>query len=611
MEQEIMDNPYQSLVDDIFSANNIRSCEAHIFSLQTKLDKAVANNDIPCIRETFNLLAKNSKAVKILAVYRITQRNQGKYTAGIDGISIPREDRNLQYQIRLKLLNEIDIVRKPDPIRRVFIPKPNGKKRPLGIPTMRDRINQEILRIAIEPIAEYHFSNNSWGFRPKRSCHDAIEQLFKKLSQSTSYRYILEGDIKGCFDNINHNHIINTLSNWKVPNWATETTMKMLKSGIFHNGELYDSDTGTPQGGVISPLLANVALTSLDNFCFQQYGRKRTQRGHTSKDNPIVRYADDFVIVCKSKSMAEQIKTEITEHLAKEIGLTLSEEKTNITHITKGFDFLGFNIRKYPKTHAKKKSKTDRKWSDYTLLIKPQKEKVVDFLKGCKEVLDNNKTAKQDSIISILNPKLRGWAMYYRHAVSKSIFVKIDHEIWTKLFFWSKRRHTTKSKGWIMRKYFSRVGDFKDTFKDKETGSYIFRMSPTPIRRFIILNGKYRVYDKSPETQEYWKKREYTNAFNQIYSVKMSRLYKRQQGKCSYCKELMTKEQIVNQELHAHHMLPRSLGGNESHSNLRLLHNECHRELHARLSRKNMKELWKTEDYLSNSRYSNSESRVR
>ena len=547
----------------------------------------------------FNLLAKNSKAVKVWAVYRITQRNEGKYTAGVDGISIPREDRDLQYKTRLELLNEIDIVRKPDPIRRVFIPKSNGKKRPLGIPTMRDRINQEILRIAIEPIAEYHFSNNSWGFRPKRSCHDAIEQLFNKLSRATSYRYVLEGDIKGCFDNIDHNHIIRTLSDWKVPKWATELTMKMLKSGIFHNGELYDSDTGTPQGGVISPLLANVALTSLDDFCFQQYGSIRHLKDRKSKANPIVRYADDFVIVCKSKRMAEETKTEITQYLAKKIGLTLSEEKTSITHITKGFNFLGFNIRKYPKSHAKKKPKSEREWSDYTLLIKPQKEKVMEFLKGCKEVLDNNKTAKQESIINILSPKLKGLGMYYRHAVSKRTFINIDDHIWRKLYHWSKRRHPTKSKDWIYQKYFSKVGKNKNVFTDKETGLYIKKITYIPIKRFVILNGKHRVYDKTPDTQEYWKQREYTNAFNQIYSVKMSRLYKGQQGKCSYCKELMTKEQVVNQELHAHHMLPRSLGGIEDQSNLRLLHNECHRELHARLSRKEMKELWKTENYLS------------
>ena len=601
-EMEIMVDPYQSFVDDIFSANNIRRCEARVLSLQMKLDKAVANNDTKSIRETFNLLAKNSKAVKVLAVYRITQRNQGKYTAGIDGISIPKDDRDLQYQMRLKLLDEIDITRKPDAIRRTFIPKSNGKMRPLGIPTLRDRINQEILRTAIEPIAEYHFSNNSWGFRPKRSCQDAISQLFQKLSKATSPRYILEGDIKGCFDNIDHNHIINTLLDWKVPKWATDLTTRMLKSGIFHNGELYDSETGTPQGGVISPLLANVALTSLDNLCYQHYGKPRKQYGWTRQDNPIVRYADDFVIVCKSKSMAEQVKAEISEYLAKEIGITLSEEKTSITHITKGFDFLGFNIKKYPELHAKKKSKSEREWSEYKLLIKPQKEKVVDFLRGCKEVLDNNKTATQQDVINILNPKLKGWAMYYRHVVSKRIFSKVDRSIWRKLYFWSKRRHPTKPKGWIIRKYFSKVGNVRHVFRDKETNSYIYTITYTPIKRHVILNGKYRVYDKTPETQEYWKKREYTNAFNQIYSEKMRRLYKRQQGKCSFCKEHMSKEQIENTELHAHHMLPRSLGGTEDYSNLRLLHEECHRELHARISRTDMKELWKTKDYLLGSK---------
>ena len=597
-EMEIMDNPYQSFIDDIFSASNINSCEKHVFSLQMKLDKAVANNDTKSIREIFNLLAKNSKAVRVLAVYRITQRNQGKYTAGIDGICIPREDRNLQYKIRLDLLNEIDIVRKPDPIRRVFIPKPNGKKRPLGIPTMRDRINQEILRIALEPITEYHFNNNSWGFRPKRSCHDAIEQLFNKLSRKVSHRYILEGDIKGCFDNIDHNHITNTLSNWKVPKWATELTTKMLKSGIFHNGELYDSETGTPQGGVISPLLANIALTSLDNFCLQKYGDIRTRHGKICENNPIVRYADDFVIVCKSKRMAEQIKTEISKHLIENIGLTLSEEKTSITHITKGFNFLGFNIRKYLEPHAKSKKKSDRDWSDYKLLIKPQKEKINTFLRNCKEVLDNNKTAKQESIIQILNPKLQGWAMYYRHVVSKVIFSKIDYHIWRKLFFWAKRRHPSKSKNWIIKRYFSKVGNTKHVFTDHTTGLHIHTLAPHPIKRFVILDNRYRVYDKTPETQEYWKKREYINAYNQIFSVRMQRLYKEQQGKCSYCKEPMTKGQVENQELHVHHMLPRSLGGTENYNNLQLLHNECHRELHAKLSRKEMKKLWKSKNYL-------------
>ena len=596
-----MKNSYQSIVEDTFSSDNINCCEKHIFSLQTKLDKAVADSDTKSIRETFNLLAKGSKAVKISAVWRITHRNQGKYTAGIDGIRIPKGDWDLQNQIRLKLLKEIDITRKPDIIRRVYIPKPNGKKRPLGIPTIRDRINQEILRIALEPIAEYHFSNNSWGFRPKRSCHDAISQLFVKLSKRISFRYILEGDIKGCFDNIKQEHIIETLLNWKVPKWSTEILKQILKSGIFHNGEIFNNDTGTPQGGVISPLLANVALTSLDKFCFENYGYMlKAKSGYDRENNPIVRYADDFIIVCKSKRMAEQVKAEISKHLSEKIGLKLSLEKTKITHITKGFNFLGFNIRKYPKTYAKNKPKSDRNLSDYTLLIKPQKEKVIQFLRGCKEVLNDNKTSEQDSIIFLLNQKLRGWGMYYRHVVSKKTFSSIDYELWHKLYFWSKRRHPLKSKSWIITKYFSKIGNDRFVFVDSETGNQITRISHMPIKRHLILNGKYRVYDNDPDTQEYWNKREYINAYNQIFSVKMRRLFKRQHGKCSFCKETMLKEQVENTTLHVHHLLPRSLGGNESYSNLRLLHDECHRELHAKMPRKVMKELWKTKDYLLN-----------
>lgn len=597
---EIMVDPYQSFVDNIFSVSNIRRCETRVFSLQSKLDKAVADNDTKSIRETFNLLAKNSKAVKVLAVYRITQRNKGKYTAGVDGINIPREDQDLQYKKRLVLLKEIDIVRKPDPIRRIFIPKPNGKKRPLGIPTMRDRINQEIIRIAIEPIAEYHFSNNSWGFRPKRSCHDASGSLFNKLSRINSPRYILEGDIKGCFDNINHSHIVNTLLNWKTPEWATKLILKMLKSGIFHNGEIYDSDTGTPQGGVISPLLANVALTSLDNFCFEHYGRTTTTNGKKFEINPIVRYADDFIITCKSKRFAQQVKVEISQMLTEKIGLTLSDEKTNITHITKGFNFLGFNFRKYPKRHAEKKLKSDRTWSDYILLIKPQKEKVLEFLSGCKEVLDNNKSALQSTVIDILNPKLRGWSMYYRHVVSKQLFRKVDYELWNKLFHWSRRRHPSKSNSWVINKYFSKMGTLKCVFKVRENGLWIPKISHIPIKRHVIMNGSYRVYDKSPATQEYWKKREYTNAFKQIHSVRMTNLFKKQDGNCSYCKEPLTKEQISESLVDTHHMLPRSLGGTESYCNLRLLHKECHRELHAKIPRIVMENLWKHGDYLRN-----------
>ncbi len=571
------------IVDDLFSAENIRNCENHIISIQRKLDKAVADCNIKGIRETFDLLAKRSTAVKILAIHRITRINKGKYTAGVDGIKMPKGDIKLQSQIRHNMLDKIDIMKKPDPIRRVYIPKPNGKKRPLGIPTIQDRIIQDVIRIAIEPIVEYHFSNNSYGFRPKRCSQDACEHIFKKLCYSRSPRYILEGDIKGCFDNINHEHIINTLLDWNVPKWATTILHKMLKSGIFHNGEVYDSEQGTPQGGVISPLLANVALTTLDNFCESNYGYTTNKY----RISPIVRYADDFVIICKSEPQAEQIKEEIAEHISQKVGLTLSEEKSNITHITKGFNFLGFNFRKYKDTGKKRttlkkaKNKNPTKWSDYTLLIKPEKSKILNLLRDCKKTLETNQNYTQADILKLLNPKLRGWAMYYRHVNSARTFATINHELWWKLYYWAKRRHPNKSNGWIIQKYFSgKIKGSRHIFRDKDANSYLTYIPAIPIRRFVKVNNQFRVYDKNPETIEYWRQREYTNAFNQIEPVRTQRLFRRQKGICPHCNGHITKEAIKNSDLHTHHIIPKSDGGDNSYGNLQLIHSLCHKEIH-------------------------------
>ena len=526
--------------------------------MQRELDKAVASNNPKSIRTILNLLINRSKAVKTYAVWKITARNKGKKTAGVDGIALPVNWRD-QQSFRIKLLSEIDTLKTPDTIRRVYIPKSTGKKRPLGIPTIHDRIIQEIYRIALEPVVEYHFHDHSYGFRPKRSCHDAISHLFKKLSRKISYRYVVEGDIKGAFDNISHDHIISTLQSWLIPKSITNYIRKILKSGILDNGIVFDMEKGTPQGGVISPLLANVALTNLDEFC-SQYG--------PDFSNPIIRYADDFIIVCKSEPEANRIKQEIAHYLHDTTGLSLSMEKTRISHINKGFDFLGFNIRKY-------KSRNNR--DDEILLIKPQKEKVTETLREWKQVIDRNNGNTLEIMLLQLRPKMIGWAMYYRFVVSKATYTKIDYEMWYKVYKWIKRHYGYKS---IIRLI---NADHKqgNKWKIEDGEAELKTLSEVPITRFMKVKRGYRVYDSNPEVIKYWEKREYQNAYNQIISVKRQRLFRKQKGFCFHCSKLIEQSDITDNRVHIHHIIPVSKGGERyNYRNLRLVHQPCHIDIH-------------------------------
>lgn len=552
----------------IFNAENIRNCKSYVLKMQRKLDKAVASNDKEKkekIRWYVHLLSKRSRAMKILAVHQITSENDGKYTAGIDGVCIKRNSsKEVKDKQRLKLLKAIDIDKKPLPIRRAFIPKPNGKKRPLGIPTMLDRIAQDIIRRSIEPMVEYYSNDNSYGFRPKRGCHDAIGHVFRKLMRRDSPRWIIEGDIEACFDNISHEHIIKTMLKWKTPKNIMNIVEKMLKAKILYDNRLVSIETGTPQGGVLSPMLMNIALTELDNLSAK----------FSKRNNPIVRYADDFILVCKTQEEAKSIKDEIAKFLKEKTGLTLSLDKTTITPITKGFNFLGFNSRKYRKGK---------------LIIKPQKEKVVEFLRSIKEVLANNKTAKTETIIQVLNPMLKGFAMYYRFVVSKRLFAKIDHQLWEMLWRWTKRRHPDKTKGWMKRKYFTKVKGDKNVFtagNGKGINIHILRISNIPVTRFIKVKSGVRVYGSNEQTREYWSKRATVNALREVYSIKVKTLLKRQKGKCVFCGKLI--ENIA--DTHTHHIRPRSEGGTDELNNLRLIHQSCHEELHLTFSREQMTE---------------------
>jgi RNA-directed DNA polymerase len=541
-----------------FSHENIIECENHVRSIQERLDRAVANDDKPTIRWLTHLLSKRSRAAKILAVHRICQVNKGRHTAGIDGIAMPtlKEER---LQVMEKLLDGTDITKKPDPIRRVYIPKPNGKQRPLGIPTIHDRIVQEIIRQSIEPVCEYHFQPCSYGFRPKRSCHDAIVDLHNKLSQRGARRWIIEGDIEGCFDNIKHDHIISTLREWDIPTAITNIINNMLKAKIMEGMILTPSETGTPQGGVISPMLANVALTCLDEIMPQvcEYNGR----------NPMVRYADDFVIVAKDKEQAIETKSYITEYLKTTTGLKLSDEKTHITEISDGFDFLGFNIRKYKDQ----------------LLMKPSKDKVNNVKRKIRETLTS--TQNPVKLIRRLNSVLIGWGNYYRHVASKKTFQNIRYALWNGTTLWCSKKHPSRPKAFWIERYYEKVNKDKWTFFYE--GRKLIDIARIPVRRFIKVRSDMRVYDAN--ASDYWEKREYVNAKNSIYgSPNLTKLFCAQKGKCDYCGQSITDEQVRETTIHKHHMRPRSEGGNWKPSNLRLLHVECHKSLHSMYSRKEM-----------------------
>ena len=561
--------------DIFFSIKNIRKCEAYVLSMQQRLDRAVANNDKKGIRNYFDILTKRSFAVKVLAVWRITKLNKGKNTAGVDNVAIPKSaTKQEKDNIRYKLLTNIDIKSTPSEIKRAYIPKANGKKRPLGIPTISDRINQEILRIAIEPITEYRSHDNSFGFRPKRSCHDAIEMLRICLARSDRKRYLLEGDIKSCFDFIDHKHIANTLRHWQVPKYAVNIIRKMLKAKIFDNGKIHNSKAGTPQGGVISPLLCNVALSAFDHYVAIKYG-KTVYYGGKHQISPMIRYADDFVILCDSKTQAKEIKEDITYFLNYKIGLTLSEEKTLITHIRKGIDFLGFNIKKYPKNqhHNRKDLK------GYKLIIRPQRDKVIGLLQNCKKTL-KYKQLDQKILIYNLTQKLRGWCLYYRYANSKTTFNKVDHAMWNKCLKWGKRKHANKSTKWILKNLFSKRPKQR-AFYFGIDGFSLFRLSDIPIsKRYTKVKAGRRVYNINDK--EYWTKREVDKTKDTLTGDgKHVKLFNRQKGICHYCNSPISAYHIQNSLSHIHHVIPKAQGGSNSYSNLRLIHAECHHEIHS------------------------------
>jgi RNA-directed DNA polymerase len=424
--------------------NNIdwKKVEKHVNRLQARIAKAVKNGIWYLVKRLQHLLTHSFYA-KLLAIRKVNQ-NRGKRTAGIDGETWSSPESKMKAALRL---TDQKYVAKP--LKRVFIEKPGKKKkRPLGIPTMYDRSMQSLYALALEPIAEIKGDRTSFGFRKFRSTHDACEYAFHYLCKEKSPVWVLEGDIKGCFDNISHQ--------WLLDNIPMDKSIlkQFLKAGYIFERQLFPTDAGTPQGGIISPILANITLDGIEKLLADKYHKKsksgRTNSYHAAKYKVnFVRYADDFIVTAKTEEIAKEVK-ELIKVFLKERGLELSGEKTLITHIDNGFDFLGWNFRKY----------------NGKLLVKPSKKSIDKFTEKISDTIKKGKAWKQEELIKTLNPIITGWANYYQSVVSSEIFHKLDSRIWGMLWHWAKRRHPEKSKQWTADKYWHTFGNRKWVFSE-------------------------------------------------------------------------------------------------------------------------------------------------
>jgi RNA-directed DNA polymerase len=499
-------------------------------------------------------LLTHSFSGKALAVKRVTE-NAGKKTPGVDGEtwSTPQAKTDAMMSLRRKGY-------RPRPLRRVYIPKSNGKQRPLGIPTMTDRAMQALHLLALDPVSETTADRNSYGFRKARSAHDALEQCFTALGKpSKSPQWVLDADIKGCFDNIDHD--------WMLRLIPTDTPVlrKWLKAGFIERGSLFPTEVGTPQGGIISPTLANMVLDGLEHRLADRI-RQRTSRGKVVYNPKVnfIRYADDFVVTGDSPETLVRVREVVVEFLA-ERGLALSPEKTRVVHLSEGFNFLGQNVRLYG----------DK------VLIKPSKESLIRVYRTVRGLVRRYRAADARTLIRVLNPVIRGWVNYHRHAVASVAFSKLDHLVWKLLWQWAKRRHRGKSRTWVRRRYWRTRGSRTWTFATDavidgvpRTISLVYA-TDTPIRRHVKVRAGVNPY--SPRWEGYLAERHIQLGADTLSGRRrLISLWLSQEGRCPACGEPITRETgwVV------HHVRRRTDGGIGRLSNLCVLHPNCHRQHH-------------------------------
>lgn len=542
--------------------------------LRKRIFRATRENDMKKVRSLQKLMLRSTSNI-FVSIRKVTQINKGKATAGIDNKV------HLTPDERTELMKELIKYKawKPKPAKRIYIPKKNGKLRPLGIPTITDRCIQAIVKNALEPYWEALFEPTSYGFRPARSCKDAMARLFISLkcpkgtwgTTLPKKQWIVEGDIKGCFDNIDHKMLIETIGNFP----ARKLIKQWLSSGYVNKNVFHETNQGAPQGGIISPLLANIALHGLEKHLGITYTEHRVKGRNTSWCNKtkraLVRYADDFVILCESKEDALKAKEETRLWLEKR-GLELSAEKTKLTNIREGFELLGWNFRLY---------ESSRGSAGYKLWIKPSHESVKSIRQNLKKCFNKHRGSELSVLIKDANAIIRGWCGYHNSTAGKEIFSKIDKWLFFMQMKWIKRRTPRLCPRKRRIKYWGKFNPSREdkwVFGDKKTGTYMLKLAWTPIQRHPLITYNYS--PDNPKLKEYWDKRnrKVSKVKAQNENAKFySNILKKQKYVCPVCKDNLV---FTDEQRHIHHIIPRVRGGGNHPSNLRILHMSCHKKIH-------------------------------
>ncbi|SBT90759.1 RNA-directed DNA polymerase [Streptomyces sp. DI166] len=543
--------------------------EASVRRLRQRIFTAAKEGDLKRVRNLQKLMLR-SHSNTLVSVKRVTQQSQGRRTAGVDRETIltPRGRGMVAAQISAEIGTG-----HAQPVRRVYIPKANGKQRPLGIPVVRDRIRQARVKNALEPEWEARFEHRSYGFRPGRGCHDAIAQIFNVASKQNARRlWVLDADLTAAFDRISHDHLMDSLGLFP----ARDAVRSWLRAGVLDRGRFAPTVEGAPQGGVISPLLLNIALHGMESAA----GHLTVKNGRTKPGAPVlIRYADDFAVFCLSEEEAHRVKEDLVRWMQPR-GVSFNEGKTSVVHLDEGFDFLGFNIRRY----------------NGKLLIKPSKDAVKRVRGRLRTEMLAMRGSNSGAVIKKLNPIIKGWATYYRTVVSKKTFQSLDDYVWLLTYKWGKHTHPKKAKSWVVDRYF---GQFNSTrqdrwvFGDRDTGLYLYKFNWVKIDRHAMVKGGNSPDD--PQLARYWANRR-RGAMPSTADRMSVTLAARQKGICPLCKQPLISGAEYEPDsprewaawfsasmkpLHKHHFVYRRDGGSDESTNLRLVHAECHRQHHA------------------------------